>query len=89
MFARLQLDEGCSVPLHSHENEQLSFVISGALRFTVGDRGETVTVRSGQLLHLPSGVPHAAIAIEDTDGIDVFSPPREDWIAGTDDYLRR
>lgn len=89
MFARLQLDRGCSVPMHSHDNEQLSYVIQGRLRFLIGESEQEVIVESGQLLQLPSWLPHSAEALEDTEGIDIFSPPRADWLDGSDDYLRR
>ncbi len=90
MLAHVYLAKGCLVPMHHHENEQLTYVVEGALKFTIGeDRKETVVVRSGEVLHLPSDVPHEAVALEDTLDVDVFSPPREDWLKGTDAYLRR
>lgn len=120
MIAHLRLEEGALVPMHSHENEQLSWVLEGALRFVVGkapedgeaDReveggrqieagqdvergrdteagqdvegGREIVVRAGEVLHLPSQVPHSAEALEDTVAVDVFSPPRQDWL-GTDE----
>ncbi|GMR13216.1 MAG: cupin domain-containing protein [Gemmatimonadota bacterium] len=90
MLAQVYLDRGCSVPLHSHENEQFTYVIDGALKFRVGENGsEEIIVRSGEVLHIPSGVPHSAEAIEDTLDLDVFVPPRQDWLSGEDDYLRQ
>ena len=89
MMAHLRLRAGCLVPMHSHHNEQLSYVIRGKLRFRVGEDETEVILGAGQTLHLPSDLPHAAEALEDTEGIDVFSPPRADWLDGTDDYLRR
>ena len=88
MFAHLKLSKGCLVPMHSHHNEQLSFVLSGRLRFLVGEDEEEVIVGAGQVLELPAHLPHAAVALEDTEGIDIFSPPRQDWLDGTDAYLR-
>jgi quercetin dioxygenase-like cupin family protein len=87
MLARLVLRKGAIVPRHSHENEQITYILEGALRFTMGD-GRIITVRSGEVLVIPSNMPHMAEALEDTIDIDVFTPPRADWIAGTDAYLR-
>lgn len=84
--ARIALKKGAIVPRHSHVNEQFTLILGGALKFTLDD-GE-LTVRAGEVLFIPSGVPHAAEAIEDTDDLDIFTPPREDWINKTDDYLR-
>lgn len=86
-LAFLTMKQGCVVPEHSHESEQFSYVISGALRFVIG--GEELIVRGGELVEIPSRVPHSAAALEDTTGIDVFSPIRKDWLDGSDDYLRR
>jgi quercetin dioxygenase-like cupin family protein len=88
MLARLVLRKGAIVPEHSHENEQITYVLEGALRFTMGD-GRVITVGAGQVLVIPSNMPHKAIALEDTIDLDVFDPPRADWIAGTDAYLRK
>jgi quercetin dioxygenase-like cupin family protein len=87
MLARIILRRGAIVPRHSHENEQITYVLEGALRFTMGD-GRVITVRSGELLVIPPNMPHEAEALEDTVDLDVFTPPRADWIAGTDAYLR-
>lgn len=89
MLAHVHLKKGCIVPFHSHHNEQFSWVLDGALRFWVGeDEAAETVVRAGEVLHLPSNVPHKAEALEDTLSVDVFSPPRQDWLDGTDDYLR-
>ncbi|HTK37587.1 MAG TPA: cupin domain-containing protein [Pyrinomonadaceae bacterium] len=89
MLAHVYLDKGCIVPKHSHENEQLTYILEGALHFWIGEDGEEeVIVRSGEVLVIPSNVPHKAEAIEDTLDVDIFSPPRQDWIDKTDDYLR-
>lgn len=88
MMAHLRLARGCVVPMHSHHNEQISYILSGKLRFLIGESEEEVILGAGQVLHLPSHLPHAAEALEDTVGIDVFSPPRQDWLDGTDAYLR-
>jgi quercetin dioxygenase-like cupin family protein len=89
MLAHVYIKKGCVVPKHHHENEQFTYILSGALRFFVGDTGsEEVVVRAGEVLHLPSNVPHEAHALEDTLDLDVFSPPRQDWLSKTDDYLR-
>jgi quercetin dioxygenase-like cupin family protein len=90
MLAHVYLKKGCVVPKHSHENEQLTYILEGALRFWIGeDQQETLVVRAGEVLHIPGHVPHKAEALEDTLDVDVFSPPREDWLNKTDDYLRR
>jgi quercetin dioxygenase-like cupin family protein len=88
MLARLTLRRGALVPEHSHENEQITYVLEGALRFTLGD-GREITVRTGEVLVIPSNLPHRAEALEDTIDLDIFTPPRADWIAGTDAYLRK
>ncbi|HEY6445955.1 MAG TPA: cupin domain-containing protein [Acidobacteriaceae bacterium] len=88
MLARIILRKGAIVPRHSHENEQITYVLDGALRFTLGD-GRVITVGSGEVLVIPSNMPHQAEALEDTIDLDVFSPPRADWIAGADAYLRK
>jgi len=91
MIAHVYLDEGAVVPTHSHENEQLTYVIEGALRFWIGQEGsddvEELVVSSGEVLHIPPHVPHKAEALADTFDVDVFSPPRQDWLDGTDSYF--
>ncbi|HLH04378.1 MAG TPA: cupin domain-containing protein [Bryobacteraceae bacterium] len=87
MVARVLMKKGCVVPLHQHHNEQISYIESGALHFTVS--GEEITVRAGEFLCIPPNAPHTAVALEDTVDIDLFTPPREDWLNKTDDYLRR
>src|SRR5580765_5329552 len=87
MLAQVYLKRGCLVPMHSHEAEQMTYVLQGALKFLVG--GEDITVREGEVLHHPSRVPHQAEALEDTFERDIFSPIRQDWLDHTDDYLRQ
>jgi quercetin dioxygenase-like cupin family protein len=90
MLAHVYLKKGCIVPKHSHENEQLTYILEGALKFKIGDDGaEEITVRAGEVLLIPSNVPHMAEALEETLDVDVFSPPRQDWLDKKDDYLRR
>jgi quercetin dioxygenase-like cupin family protein len=90
MLAHVYLAKGSIVPRHSHENEQITYILSGALRFSIGeDGGREVVVRAGEVLHIPSNLPHEAVALEDTLDVDVFSPPRQDWLDGTDDYFHR
>ena len=86
-MARFELMRGAVVPQHAHENEQVSYVISGALKFIF--EGRDIIARGGDVLQIPPNVPHAAEAIEDTLAIDVFSPVRQDWIDKTDHYFRR
>ena len=86
MLARVLLKKGCVVPEHSHENEQLTYILEGALKFWIG--GKEVLVSSGQVLCIPPHLPHKAEALEDTVDLDVFYPPRQDWLNKTDAYLR-
>lgn len=89
MLAHVYLKKGCIVPKHSHENEQITYILEGALHFKIGEDGaEEVVVRAGEVLVIPSNVPHQAEALEDTLDVDIFSPPRQDWLDKTDDYLR-
>ena len=89
MIAHVYLDKDCLVPQHSHHNEQITYILSGGLRFYLGDdKSEIVDVMAGEVLHIPPHVPHEAVALEDTLDVDVFSPPREDWLNKSDDYLR-
>lgn len=89
MLAHVYLKKGALVPKHQHENEQITYILEGALHFRIGDDlSEEVTVRAGEVLHIPSNVPHEATALEDTLDVDVFNPPRQDWLNKTDAYLR-
>jgi quercetin dioxygenase-like cupin family protein len=88
MLAQVLLDKGAIVPKHQHHNEQLTYIVAGALHFWIGDdQKQEVIVRAGEVLHIPSNVWHKAEALEDTIDIDVFSPPREDWLNHTDSYF--
>ena len=90
MLTHVYLKKGAVVPLHSHHNEQITYILEGALRFWIGDeQAEPIDIRAGEVLHIPSNVPHKAEALEDTLDVDVFSPPRQDWLDRTDDYFRR
>jgi quercetin dioxygenase-like cupin family protein len=86
MLARVLLKKGCIVPEHSHHNEQLTYVLEGALKFWID--GREIIVNAGETLCISSNMPHKAEALEDTVDLDVFSPPRADWINKTDQYLR-
>jgi len=89
MIAKVVLTKGAIVPKHSHVHEQIAYVMQGALRFALGDDGaEEVTISAGGVIVFPSNVPHAAVVLEESVVLDVFSPPREDWIAKTDAYFR-
>lgn len=89
MIAHVHLKKGDDVPRHQHENEQLTYILSGALRLWFGANDEReITVRAGEVVVIPSNVPHRALALEDTLDVDVFNPPRQDWLTGTDAYLR-
>jgi quercetin dioxygenase-like cupin family protein len=86
-IARVHLSKGCAVPEHSHHNEQISMVEQGTVRFVLA--GQERIVKAGEILHIPANVPHSAEAPEDAVVVDLFSPPREDWIRGDDAYLRK
>ncbi len=86
MLARIVLKKGAHVPLHQHFHEQISHVVEGALSFLVD--GEEVAVRAGDILCIPPHVPHEVTALEDSVALDIFNPPRQDWIDGDDAYLR-
>ena len=85
MLAQIYLKKGCVVPMHSHESEQITYVLQGALRFLID--GEQITVREGEVLLIPSWVEHQAEALDDTFELDVFSPIRQDWLDKTDSYF--
>ena len=90
MLAHVHLKQGCIVPKHSHENEQITYILEGTLRFSIGeDLAEVIDVHAGEVLVIPSNVPHRAEALEDTLDVDIFSPPRADWLDGSDAYLRQ
>jgi quercetin dioxygenase-like cupin family protein len=86
MLARVLLKKGCIVPEHSHHNEQLTYILDGALKFWID--GKEIVVNAGEVLCIPSHMPHKAEALVDTIDLDVFAPPRADWINKTDQYLR-
>ena len=87
MVAQVFIKKGGVVPEHHHESEQITYILEGALKFEL--EGREVVVRKDQVLHIPSNVPHRAVALEDTLDLDVFSPIRTDWLTKDDEYLRR
>jgi quercetin dioxygenase-like cupin family protein len=86
MLARVLMKKGAHVPLHHHHNEQVTYILEGALKFALD--GQEVVVRAGEVLCIPPNMPHEAWALEETIDLDVFNPPRQDWLNKTDDYLR-
>ena len=86
MVARVLLAKGAHVPLHSHHNEQVTYILEGALKFAID--GKEIVVRAGEVLCIPPNMAHEAWAEEDTVDLDVFTPPREDWLSKNDAYLR-
>ena len=86
MLARVFMKKGAHVPKHQHHNEQVTYILEGALKFAID--GKEIVVKAGEVLCIPSNMPHEAWAVEDTLDLDVFTPPREDWLNKTDDYLR-
>ncbi|MBI1810169.1 MAG: cupin domain-containing protein [Gemmatimonadetes bacterium] len=94
MIAQVFLTKGCVVPAHDHHNEQITYILSGCLRFWLGEHadapGDVYTdVRAGEVLLIPGNLRHRAEALEDTLDLDVFDPPRQDWLDGSDAYLRK
>ncbi len=87
MLAQIFLKKGCIVPAHSHVSEQMTYILKGSMKLHLPDK--EVTLNEGDVLNIPSGVEHSAVALEDTLDLDAFSPIREDWLKGTDYYLRR
>ena len=87
MVAQVYLKKDAVVPLHHHESEQITYILEGALKFEL--QGREVVVRKGEVLTIPSNVPHRAVALEDTVDLDVFSPIRHDWLTKDDAYLRK
>lgn len=88
MLAHVHLKKGAIVPKHQHHNEQFTYILNGALRFWMGDDGaEVIDVKAGDVLHIPSNIWHKAEALEDTLDVDIFSPPRADWLNHTDNYF--
>ncbi|HEX9576936.1 MAG TPA: cupin domain-containing protein [Myxococcales bacterium] len=89
MIAQIFLKKGSVVPRHQHENEQITYILEGALRFHLGaDGAQEIIVRAGEVLTIPPNLPHTAEALEDTLDVDIFDPPRQDWLSGNDQYLR-
>jgi quercetin dioxygenase-like cupin family protein len=86
-MAQIFLAKDGVVPLHHHENEQISSILTGAMRFEMD--GKEIILRAGQVLVIPPNLPHRVVALEDSVALDVFSPIRIDWLTGKDDYLRR
>ena len=86
MLARVLLKKGCIVPEHSHHNEQITYILEGALKFWID--GKEIVVNAGEVLTIPPNMPHRAEALADTVDLDIFNPPRADWINKTDAYLR-
>jgi quercetin dioxygenase-like cupin family protein len=86
MLARVLLKRGAVVPMHHHHNEQISYILEGTLQFLID--GKEIVVRAGEVLCIPPNVPHEAHALEDTIDLDIFNPPRQDWIDRDDAYLR-
>ena len=87
MLVQIYVKRGCLVPMHAHESEQMTYVLQGALKFLIG--GEEITVREGEVLHIPSGIEHQAEALEDTFELDFFSPRRQEWLSAVDEEPRR
>ncbi len=87
MIAQVYLKKGAIVPEHSHVSEQISYILEGALEFTI--EGKKLTVSAGEVLVIPPSVPHKAVALVDTLDVDIFSPIRQDWLDHTDTYFQK
>lgn len=88
--ARIYLADGFLVPMHSHVHEQITQIISGRMRFTFGEeRAEVAEYGPGDVIVIPPNLPHEALSIGDVEEMDMWSPRRDDWLDGTDDYLRQ
>jgi unsaturated pyranuronate lyase len=89
MIARMKFKDGFLVPLHSHENEQITSVLAGKIRFWLGENKEQeLELEAGDVLVIPANLPHEALMIGEVEEMDTWAPPRQDWLDGTDDYLR-
>ncbi|MDH3708755.1 MAG: cupin domain-containing protein [Cyclobacteriaceae bacterium] len=89
MIVKMKFKDGFHVPLHHHENEQITQVISGTIRFWLGeDKQQQMELTAGDVLVIPPNMPHEALMIGDVEAMDTWAPPRQDWLDGTDDYLR-
>lgn len=86
MVARVLLKKGAIVPEHSHVNEQVTYILEGALKFWID--GKEIVVKAGEVLTIPPNMPHKAEALIDTVDLDIFNPPRADWMNKDDSYLR-
>jgi quercetin dioxygenase-like cupin family protein len=90
MVGQIWFAKDDSVPAHRHDNEQYTYVVSGALRFKFGEeQDEELVVGAGEIVLIPANLLHSAHADEDTFELDIFCPPREDWIHGDDAYMRK
>src|ERR1700728_3876097 len=87
MVAQIFLKKGAVVPVHHHESEQVIYMLEGSMRFEL--EGKEIIVRQGEVIVIPSNVPHRAVALEDGLSLDVFSPIRQDWLSKDDAYLRQ
>lgn len=89
MLTHVYLKKGAVVPMHAHANEQITYILEGKIRFWIeSEDADPITLGPGEVLTLPSNLPHSAEALEDTLDVDIFAPPREDWLNKDDDYLR-
>ncbi len=87
MVAQVFIAKDAVIPTHQHESEQITYILEGALKFFLED--QEIVVHAGEVLHIPSHVPHRAVALEDTLDLDIFSPIRIDWLTEQDHYLRK
>ena len=90
MIAKMEFEDGFTVPWHSHENEQITEVIAGTLRFWFDDKeNEYIDLMAGDVMIIPGNRRHKALMIGRVIETDTFAPPRQDWIDGSDNYLRK
>ena len=87
--ARIYFKDGFTVPMHSHHNDQITQVIKGEMRFVFGgDEPKEMLLGPGDVVVIPPNMPHLATCIGEVEEIDMWSPRRDDWLDGSDDYLR-
>lgn len=90
MIAKMRFRDGFRVPLHSHENEQITEVISGTIRFWFGEnREQEMDLHADEMVVIPPNLPHEALMTGDVEEIDHWAPPRQDWLDGSDDHLEK
>lgn len=89
MIVKMSFKDGFEVPWHQHPNEQISQIFKGICRFWLANQSEFIDLNAGEILVIPANVAHKALMIGAVEAVDTFSPPRQDWLDGTDNYLKK